>query len=162
MTPARRIDRGKLKFRLGRPDDVRPLLDKYGLHFFEEAGFGAFTAFDIERATTGMQRQIKSGETPFILAEVDGEVVGMISYCLSHIFTREPIAVLWMFYVMPPYRHGPIGRMLLWFAADIAKNDGACAFFATIAPTSPAARSLCNLFRRAGFEPMGGAFSRRL
>jgi GNAT superfamily N-acetyltransferase len=162
MTRPECIDRGKLKFRLGKPDDVEPLLHKYGAHFFHEAGFDAFSAFDLPRAAKEMRRQISQGDTPFILAEIDGETVGMVSWTMSHIFTAEPIAVLWMMYVMPQYRRGPVGRLLLWFAVDLAKQEGACAFFATIAPTSPAARRLCNLFRRCGFEPMGGALSRAL
>jgi hypothetical protein len=31
-----------------------------------------------------------------------------------------------------------------------------------VPPTSPAAKTLCNLFRRCGFEPMGGAFTKAL
>jgi GNAT superfamily N-acetyltransferase len=161
MTAFGRID-PRLKFRLGKPEDVRPLLDKYGSDFFHEAGFAEFAPFDIERATIEMAAQIKRGDTPFILATLDDAVVGMVSYTLSHVFTARPIALLWMFYVMPSYRRSAIGRMLLWFALDLAREDGASAFFATVAPTSIAGRSLCNLFRRAGFKPMGGAFSRRL
>jgi L-amino acid N-acyltransferase YncA len=161
MTTFGRIN-PKLKFRLGKPEDVRPLLDKYGADFYYEAGFGEFSSFDIERATNVMAAQIQSGDTPFVLATLNDEVVGMVSYTLCHVFTVQPIAILWMFYVMPSYRRGAVGRMLLWFALDLARGDNACAFFATIAPTSIAGRSLCNLFRRAGFKSMGGAFSRRL
>jgi GNAT superfamily N-acetyltransferase len=152
----------RLTFRLGKPEDVRALLDKYGSDFFHEAGFDEFSPFDIERATNVMAAQIKRGETPFILAMLNGEVVGMVSYTLCHVFTAQPIGILWMFYVMPPHRRSPVGRMLLWFALELARKDGASAFFATITPTSIAGRSLCNLFRRAGFKPMGGAFCRRL
>jgi GNAT superfamily N-acetyltransferase len=162
MTHPRSIERGKLKFRAGAADDVEPLLNKYGAHFFHEAGFDAFSPFDLPRATIEMRKQIARGDTPFILAELDGDVVGMVSYTLSHVFTVKPIAVLWMIYVMPPYRRGPLGRLLVWFAADLAKSEGACAFFATVAPVSRAAHGLCNLLRRCGFAPMGGAFSRAL
>ena len=162
MTAPHSIDRGRLKFRVGKPADVEPLLLKYGAHYFHEAGFDAYSAFDLPRAIREMQRQIASDATPFILAELDGEVVGMVSYTLSHVFTENPIALLWMIYVMPPHRRGPLGRLLVWFAADVAKAEGAFAFFASTPPVSPAAKSLCNLFRRCGFEPMGGAFSKRL
>ena len=141
---------------------MRPLLEKYGASYFNECGFDAFSTFDLERAAREMARQIGSGDTPFILAEIDGEVVGMVSWTMSHVFTSRPIAYLWMIYVMPPHRRSAVGRLLVWFAMDIAKCEGACAFFATVPPTSPAARSLCNLFRKCGFAPMGGAFTRRL
>jgi GNAT superfamily N-acetyltransferase len=156
------IDRGKLKLRVGTVADVRPLLDKYGEQYFHEAGFDRFSPFDIERAAREMAKQIRSGDTPFLLAELDGEVVGMVSWSLSHVFTEKPIALLWMIYVMPPNRRSAIGRLLVSFAADIAKQEGACAFFASIPPTSPAAKSLCNLFCRCGFAPMGGAFTKAL
>lgn len=163
MTRPQNIDRGRLKLRVGTADDVEPLLLKYGARFFNEAGFGQFSTFDLERATREMQWQIAHGDTPFILADLDGEVVGMISWTMSHVFTAKPIALLWMFYVMPEHRRrGPVGRLLLWFAVDIARSEGACAFFATIPPTSPGGRRLCNLFRKTGFAPMGGAFTRAL
>jgi GNAT superfamily N-acetyltransferase len=162
MTHPASIDRGKLKFRLGTVDAVLAFAEKHGSHYFHEAGFDAYSAFDLERAKREMARQINSGDTPFILAEIDGEAVGLVSWMMSHVFTERPIAYLWMIYVTPPHRRGPIGRLLLWFAADIAKVEGACAFFATVPPTSPAARALCNLFRKCGFAPMGGAFTRRL
>ena len=156
------IDRGKLRLRVGQVTDVRPLLDKYGSHYFHEAGFDKFSPFDIERAAREMTKQIRLGDTPFILAELDGEIVGMVSWTVSHVFTAKPIALLWMIYVMPPHRKSAIGRLLVAFATDIAKQEGACAFFVTVPPTSPAAKTLCNLFRRCGFEPMGGAFTKAL
>jgi len=156
------IDRGKLKLRVGRVTDVRPLLDKYGAHYFHEAGFDRFSSFDTERAAREMTKQIRCGDTPFILAELDNEIVGMVSWTVSHVFTAKPIALLWMIYVMPPHRKSAIGRLLVMFATDIAKQEGACAFFAVIPPISLAARSLCNLFRRCGFAPMGGAFTKVL
>jgi L-amino acid N-acyltransferase YncA len=156
------IDRDSLKFRTGKVDDIEPLLEKYGADFFHEAGFDAFSTFDLPRAVREMRRQVLQDDTPFVVAEVDGELVGLISWTMLHVFTARPIAVLWIIYVTPEYRHSAVGRRLVWFAADIAKSEGACAFFATVAPTSPAAQSLCNLFRSFGFEPMGGAFSKAL
>ena len=43
----------------------------------------------------------------------------------------------------------------VWLAADLAKSEGACAFFATVAPTSVGGKSLCHLFREFGFDADG-------
>jgi L-amino acid N-acyltransferase YncA len=162
MTTFGRTDAPKLKFRLGKPDDVRPLLEKYGADHFDEGGFGAFSTFDLERAVREMRSQVERDDTPVILAETDDEFVGWMSWTMMHVFTVQPIAVLWTIYVRPEYRQGAVGRQLILAAMDIAKTEGACAFFATVAPTSPGGQALCHLFRSFGFEPMGGAFSRRL
>ena len=162
MTRPYSIDRGKLKLSRWHGRRRRPLLEKYGANYFHEAGFDAFSAFDLERAAREMARQISLGDTPFILAELDGEVVGMVSWTMSHVFTARPIAHLWMIYVMPPHRQSAVGRLLVWFAADIAKSEGACAFLRhRRRRPRPRRGSLCNLFRRCGFAPMGGAFTRR-
>jgi hypothetical protein len=162
MTRPGCIEVPRIVFRLGKPDDVEPLLDRYGQEFFDEGGFNAFAVFDKRRAAEKMRQDVMSGATPFVLAEVDGAVAGMISYSLEHTFTTHPIAMLWMFYVMPRYRRSApmLGRMLLWLALDMARNDDACAFFAVVPPRSSIGRTLGNLFRRAGFDVMGGAFVR--
>jgi ribosomal protein S18 acetylase RimI-like enzyme len=162
MTRNTPIDLERLSFRLGKPDDVRPLLDKYAQSLFDEAGFGAFAELDIERAEREMTREVVRGIAPCILAAIDGETVGWISYSLIHVFTVRPIAHAWMIYVTPEHRRGvgrAIARMLVMLAAQLAIGDGACAFFAEIPLRS---MRLGNLFRHCGFEPTGGAFFRRL
>ena len=109
-----------------------------------------------------MTRQVERDDTPFIVAEIEGEFVGWMSWTMMHVFTVAPIAVLWTIYVRPEYREGAVGRKLIFLAMDLAKKEGACAFFATVAPTSYGGQSLCHLFRSFGFDPMGGAFSKAL
>jgi L-amino acid N-acyltransferase YncA len=151
-----------LTFRIGNAADVAPLLTEYGADHFYEGGFGKFSTFDLERAIREMCAQVKRDDTPFILAEIGDEFVGWMSWTMMHVFTVAPIAVLWTIYVRPEYRHGAVGRRLIWSAMDLAKKEGACAFFATVAPTSLGGESLCHLFRSFGFDPMGGAFSKVL
>ena len=152
-----------VEFRPGKPADVEPLLRKYGVDHFIEGGFDAFSTFDLDRAIREMTGLVKRDDTPFIVAQDStGEPVGWISWTMMHVFTTEPIAVLWTIYVRPENRYGSIGRMLIAHAANIAKSEGACVFFFTVAPTSPAAQGLCHILRSFGFEPMGGAFSRKL
>ena len=151
-----------LGFRLGKQDDVEPLLTAWGEDHFIEGGFAEFSTFDLDRAVREMKRLLAQGDTPFIIGEIQDEFVGWMSWTMMHVFTVKPIAVLWSIYVRPEYRHGAVGRKLVWLAADIARSEGACAFFATVAPTSIGGKSLCHLFREFGFEPMGGAFSKVL
>lgn len=153
----------KVNFRLATPDDIAYCVLTFGPHFFEEAGFSMFADLDADTAIAEITRQARSGVATFVVAEVNGRTVGFIGYAIDRVFTRRPIAMMFFHYVVPPFRRGPLGRMLLAFAMDLAANvDGCCAFFSVVAPTSPAARGLCNLYRRAGFEPMGGAFMKGL
>ena len=151
-----------LTLRVGKAVDVEPLLTQYGADHFYEGGFGQFTSFDLDRAIREMTRQVERDDTPFILAEIGDEFAGWMSWTMMHVFTGAPIAVLWTIYVRPEYRHGAVGRRLIWSAMDIARKEGACAFFATVAPTSYGGQALCHLFREFKFEPMGGAFSKAL
>lgn len=162
MTHPASIEQGRLKLRTGKAADVALLIAKHGVDHFHEGGFDAFSTVDIERATREMTRLVEQDNTPLIIAEVDSEPIGWMSWTMMQVFTVQPIAVLWTIYVAPEYRNSSVGRQLVWAAVDIAKHEGACAFFATIAPTSPGAQALCHLFRSFGFEPMGGAFSKAL
>jgi L-amino acid N-acyltransferase YncA len=162
MTRPSYTDQGRLTLRTGKPEDVAGLISKYGEDHFHEGGFDAFATVDLERAVREMTRLVGQDDTPLIIAEVAGEPVGWISWTMMHVFSVQPIAVLWTIYVAPEHRNSAVGRMLVWSAVDIAKHEGACAFFATVAPTSPGAMALCHLFRGFGFADMGGAFSRKL
>lgn len=153
----------KANFRLVTPDDAAYIAETFSPHFFEEAGFPAFAELDVDTAIEQVTKQIQLGVATFILAEIDGVTVGFIGYSMERVFTIKPIAMMFFHYVLPEHRKGPLGRMLLAFALDMARNvDGCCAFFSVVAPTSQAARGLCNLYRRVGFTPMGGAFMKGL
>lgn len=151
-----------LTLRVGKPADVAPLLTAYGADHFYEGGFGQFSTFDLDRAIREMTRQVERDDTPVAIAEIGGEFAGWVSWTMMHVFTVAPIAVLWTIYVRPEYRHGAVGRRLIWSAIDIARREGACAFFATVAPTGVGGQALCHLFREFGFAPMGGAFTKAL
>jgi L-amino acid N-acyltransferase YncA len=156
------IELDPLSLRVGKPADVEPLLRKYGLDHFTEGGFDAFAEWDLERAIREMTKQVARSDTPFIVATVGGEDVGWISWYFMHTFTRRPIACLWTIYVNPEQRRSAVGQRLIWAAMDLARIEGACAFFATVAPTGLGGQALCRLFQGFGFEPMAGAFSKRL
>ena len=149
-------------FRPGRPGDVEPLLRQYGFDHFYEGGFNDFAEFDLERAVVEMTKQVARDDTPLVVAAVDGEDVGWISWTMMHTFTARPIGVLWTIYVAPEHRKSLIGRKLVHSAIRLSKSEGACAFFATVAPTSLGGQALCRIFESFGFSPMGGAYFKGL
>ena len=156
------IEQDPLSLRVGKPADVEPLLRKYGLDHFTEGGFTEFAEFDLERAVVEMTKQVARDDTPLAIASINGEDVGWISWTVMHIFTTKPIAVLWTIYVAPEHRKSLLGRKLVRGAIEVAKTEGACAFFATVAPTSLGGQALCRIFESFGFQPMGGAYFKGL
>lgn len=150
------------QLQLARAEDLARVVPKLGWGLFQAAGFDQFAEPDFDRGIAVIGAQIRAGTTVGLIAQRHHEIVGWVSYSLDRTFTTKPIAHLDMVYAAPEHRRGPLGRMLLAQAVNLAQGDGACAFFATIPPTASLGRSLCNLLRRAGFVPMGGAFTRRL
>ena len=59
------------------------------------------------------------------------------------------------FYVAPEYRRSAIGRALLAMAIQEGKHADAGAFHAPVASGMREARSLFNMFAKAGFEQFG-------
>jgi GNAT superfamily N-acetyltransferase len=152
----------KVEFKLAKPEDVALWVNVFGPHYFHEANFHHYSELDLPHAVEIISEQIKSQSAVFILAYIEDQPVGCVSYTLDRVFTRKPIAYLNMIYVVPRARRGALGRMLLVHAMHLAQGDGACAFFATIPPDTRIGRRLCNMFRRGGFVSMAGAFMRRL
>jgi L-amino acid N-acyltransferase YncA len=66
------------------------------------------------------------------------------------------------FYVIPEHRRGAIGRALLAMAIQEGRNADAAAFHAPVASGMNAARSLFNMFDKAGFRQFGYMMRRGL
>ena len=99
---------------------------------------------------------------PHIIAIVDDEIVGFLAYILDHTFSVKPCQVLMEFYVAPEHRRSAIGRALLAMAVQEGKRAGAGAFHAPVASGMHAARSLVNMFLKAGFHQLGFVMRRGL
>jgi hypothetical protein len=116
-----------LAFRLGKADDVEPLLTEHGEDHFTEGGFAAFSTFDLERAVREMKRLLAQGDTPFLIGEIAGEFVGWISWT-----TRNKLTVADRRLVEHLRPAGFIG-MARWSKACLARSRsrraaGGCAF----------------------------------
>jgi GNAT superfamily N-acetyltransferase len=141
-------------FRFADANDVPELIELY-LRFYDEAIYQDFLEFDPARARATILNGIVTDTRPHIVAEFDGRIEGFISYIFDHTFSVRPCQVLMEFYVAPELRLSPIGRALLAMAVQEGKAADAGAFHAPVASGMRAARSLANLFEKAGFHPMG-------
>jgi len=143
------------------PDDLEPVMALYR-RFYGEAVYKDFIEWDDERAAATIEYGIKHHTRPHVLAVVEDEIVGFVCWQLDHSFSKAPVAVLYELYVAPERRRSAIGRFLVHLMCWVAKDDGACAIHAPVASGMDAAKSLFNLFTKAGFEQLGYVMRKKL
>jgi L-amino acid N-acyltransferase YncA len=141
-------------FRFADASDTPELIGLY-VRFYQEAVYKDFLEFDPARARDTILHGIITDQRPHILAIVNDEIVGFLAYILDHSFSVKPCQVLMEFYVVPEFRPGAIGRALLAMAITEGKAADAGAFHAPVASGMSAARSLFNMFDKAGFTQLG-------
>jgi L-amino acid N-acyltransferase YncA len=151
----------RVTFRCADASDVPELLLRYE-EFYEEAVYKDFLEWDRSRARETILNGIVSDDRPHLLAIVEESIVGFIAYILDHSFSVRPCLVLMEFYVVPEHRRSAIGRALLGMAIMEGKSAGAGAFHAPVASGMSEARSLFNLFDKAGFTQFGYMMRRGL
>jgi L-amino acid N-acyltransferase YncA len=144
----------RVAFRFADSNDVPEVVALY-IRFYDEAVYKDFLEFDPVRARETILGGIVADTRPHILAEVDGEIVGFLAYILDHTFSVKPCQVLMEFYVAPEHRRSAIGRALLAMAIQEGKIANAGAFHAPVASGMKEARSLFNMFDKAGFRQFG-------
>jgi GNAT superfamily N-acetyltransferase len=151
----------RVTFRFADANDVPELLALY-MRFYDEAVYKDFLEFDPPRARETILNGIVSDRRPHILAVIDDALVGFVAYVFDHTFSVKPCQVLMELYVAPEQRRSAIGRTLVGMAVLEGQRHGAGAFHAPVASGMEAARSLRNLFLKAGFEDMGFVMRRAL
>ena len=144
----------RVTFRFADASDVPELLLRYEM-FYEEAVYKDLLEWDRHRARETILNGIVSDDRPHIVAIVEDSIVGFLAYILDHSFSVRPCQVLMEFYVVPEHRRSAIGRALLAMAVQEGKAADAGAFHAPVASGMSAARSLFNMFSKAGFEQFG-------
>jgi L-amino acid N-acyltransferase YncA len=144
----------RVSFRFADASDVPELLLRYEM-FYEEAVYKDFLEWDRARSRETILNGIVTDTRPHILAQVEDRIVGFLAYILDHTFSVRPCMVLMEFYVVPEHRRSAIGRALLAMAIQEGKAANAGAFHAPVASGMRAARSLFNMFDKAGFEQFG-------
>lgn len=148
-------------FTLATEDDVAELAAVVQ-RFYEESAYKTYAEFDLTKAEDYGYAMIERGIVPHIIARIDNQIVGFISYSLDQSGWVRPIAILQMIYVMPEHRKSALGRALLMLAVDMAAGDGACAFHAPVASGTGSVGTLKNLFSKHGFETCGYMMRRSL
>lgn len=151
----------RVSFRFADASDVPELLLRYE-EFYEEAVYKDYLDWDRARARETILNGIIADTRPHIVAQVEESLVGFIAYILDHSFSVRPCQVLMEFYVIPEYRRSAIGRALLAMAVQEGKAADAGAFHAPVASGMNAARSLFNMFDKAGFKQFGFMMRRGL
>jgi len=144
--------------------DVNDLPDVVRLYerFYEEAVYKDFLEWDHERARETLHYGISTDTRPHIVALIDDQLVGFLAYILDHTFSKRPCQVMLEFYVVPEHRRSAIGRALLAMAVQEGRRVDAGAFHAPVASGLKSARSLFNMFDKAGFEQFGFMMRRGL
>jgi L-amino acid N-acyltransferase YncA len=150
-----------VSFRIATPDDVPELIAVYE-RFYAEAVYKDFLEFDPVRARETILNGITFDSRPHILATIDETIVGFVAFVIDHSFSVKPCAVLMELYVLPEFRRSAIGRALVALSVMEAKRKGAGAFHAPVASGMTEARSLFNLFDKAGFTQFGYMMRRGL
>ncbi len=151
-----------LEFRLADENDV-PALVELGREQFETSRYADFgVQFSEAQTEKFLTFALSNAYIPHILAMIDGKAVGGISFTYDHSFSKQPIAVMQNLFVTKKYRRTLIGRMLVMMAADIAKDEQACAFFAPVNNGGDHVHSLGNLLAKGGFHMTGYIMSRKL
>ena len=151
----------RVSFRSAEVDDVPDVMLLYE-RFYEEAVYKDMLDWDSARARDTVLAGVVTDTRPHIIAVVDDEIVGFLAYILDHTFSVRPCQVLMEFYVVPEHRRSAIGRALLAMAIQEGQTANAGAFHAPVASGMLEARSLFNMFNKAGFQQFGFMCRRKL
>lgn len=151
-----------VQFRMADVADV-PTLVELGREQFETS---VYSRYGVEYCPYAAEKYLamvlEHMFIPHIVAELDGKIIGGISFSYDSSFSKKPIAILQNLFVTKKYRRTLIGRMLVDAACDVAKDEQACCFFAPVNNGGAHINSLGNLLGKAGFTMSGYIMTRSL
>lgn len=151
-----------VQFRMATVEDV-PTLVELGKEQFETS---VYSQYGIEYCPLAAEKYLamvlEHMFLPHIVAELDGKIIGGISFSYDSSFSKKPIAILQNLFVTKKYRRTLIGRMLVDAACDVAQDEQACCFFAPVNNGGANINSLSNLLSKAGFRMSGYIMTRSL
>lgn len=129
-----------------------------GEQFFNESEFGEFTEYDPEQLREFVLTATASGHLTVLTGCYKGAVVGLISFTVERQYTQHLLGLMYLFYVQRTRRLGPLGRALLMGAEAVARDMGACVFYAGAQANIGGGvdERLMNLLDRQGYTRLGG------
>jgi GNAT superfamily N-acetyltransferase len=149
-----------LDLRMAELSDIPQLVD-LARRFFAESQYPnlgiVFSRLAYERYLIHV---LTNNISPHIIALVNGELVGVISWVQDFSYSDDPIATMTMFYVSPDHRKSALGRLLCETAEETAVRTGCCAIFMPVNSGTGSTISMCNMFSRRGFISSGVIMSK--
>lgn len=101
-----------------------------GEQFFYESEFHTFTDLDLKQARLTMAEGMQTGHVVALLGWYKDEPAGFIMFTVERLYTTDPMAMLYLFYVRRQRRLTPLGRALLNGAEQVSRAMGAVVFYA--------------------------------
>jgi L-amino acid N-acyltransferase YncA len=144
----------RVLFRFADASDIDVLLRLYE-DFRRETDYREILEIDLVKARENLLYLLTRETRPTIVAVVEREVVGYVSYIADSLLTVRPCLTMIELYVAPRFRRSAIGRGLVAMMMLEAKAMGACMAHVSVTSGLPSTNSLFNLFRKAGFTPTG-------
>jgi GNAT superfamily N-acetyltransferase len=141
-------------FRFLTEDDIAGLVD-LGCEFFLESEFPGFSTFAPGRFEGVLRRSLDNPYFPTFVFVPEGRPEGFLTVQLDNPYTVELLALGFLFYVTPPYRKSPAGRILQSLALAYAKDCGAVAYYGGVmSGVETVQKTMPNLYRKLGFEDL--------
>ena len=145
-----------LQLREARPADV-PRLVEMGTHFIATTQYRTKLATNVRALAETMRRLIAIPQAVLIVAEYQGDLIGMLAVvAVEHPLSGETTASEMFWWVEPAYR-GRLGLYLLRAGEAWAQSRGATRI-QMIAPDERVAK----LYRRRGYSRLEEVYQRTL
>jgi GNAT superfamily N-acetyltransferase len=147
-----------------RPADERdiPALLRMGHYFFDEAGWGDVASYDPASMAETMRGLIARPDGIFLVAEIDGQLVGMAAALLHpHYFNSSILTGVELFWWVSHEHRKGVGAELLEALEGGARAAGAISF-TMISVVGLRSDALDRVYRRRGYRPAERTYIRML
>lgn len=136
------------------PDDV-PDIVALGRGFYAESELSDLTPFSPERLSRSILIGLKGDFMHGVMFHAKGVPAGFALYTLDSSYTEDPLAYIWLLYVVPHLRASPAGRLMLGLIEKNCTALGAVALYGgSMAGIDAVRNTLPNLYRKMGFDTL--------
>lgn len=139
-----------------------PLIAEMGRNFHQAAGWGDVAEYDPESISATLAAMIDSQDMILLVAEQDGEVVGMAGGAMSPLYFNHAHRIgQELFYWINPGSRNGIGKLLL-DALEAAARECGCNSWVMVALDKVNPEATGRLYRMRGYRPAEHNWIRRL